>query len=161
MRLKHTLDVHCQHGPDRAPPDAHHVDSLFVERVDGEGGLGKGVPQAAKPTPMPGSSAGSRRDLPCQLLLTRAQTAPRAVLDLCGASLISRALVTVRRCCAYGRTQDSVLSATMCSASSGCKPFGQERRRRRRATGVSRNELFVTRPVSPPCATSPKWPLTN
>ena len=134
--------------------DAHHVDSLFVELVAGEGGLGKGVPQASKPTPMPGSSAGSRRDLPCQLLLTRAQIAPRAVLDLCGASLISRGRLTVRECSAYGCTPCTALSAPVCSASSASKPSARYKRRRRRASEMSQDELSVTRDVSTPCATS-------
>ena len=78
---------------------------------------------------------------------TRAQIAPRAVLDLCGASLISWPAYTVRRCCAYGRTQDSVLSATMCSASSVPKPSARKGTRRRRASAMSQAELFVTRDV--------------
>ena len=67
--------------PYEAPNEAHYVDSLFDERVPGEGALGKGVPQAAHATPVPGNSMESRRDLPCQLLLTHADLAPRAVLD--------------------------------------------------------------------------------
>ena len=65
----------------RAQREAHYVDSLFDERVPGEGALGKAVPQAAHATPVPGSTAASRRDLPCQLFLTHADLAPRAVLD--------------------------------------------------------------------------------
>ena len=127
--------------------DAHHVDSLLVELAAGEGGLGKGVPQAAKPTPMPGSSAGSRRDLPCQLLLTRAQIAPRAVLQLnsCGRLISS-----------CGHSQKKLRTAKHSSPCQEC--FCQVSRagpgrvarkgtREPRASEMSQAELFVTRDV--------------
>ena len=138
----------------RAPPDAHHVDSLFVELVAGEGRLGKGVPQASKPTPMPGSSAGSRRDLPCQLLLTRAQIAPRAVLQLnsCG-HLFSR--------CGWSQEEfrssahSSPCQECACQVSrAGPGRVARKGTREPRASEMSQAELSVTRDVSTPCATS-------
>ena len=82
MRQKNTHWMCTASMLSRTSFDAHCVDSLFGERVAGEGALGKGVAQAASPTPVPASSVGSRRDLPCQLLLARAPLAPRVVLDL-------------------------------------------------------------------------------
>ena len=86
MRQKNTHWMCTASMLSRTSFDAHCVDSLFGERVPGEGALGKGVAKAASPTPVPASSVGSRRDLPCQLLLARAPLAPRAVLLLntCG-----------------------------------------------------------------------------
>ena len=91
MRQKNTHWMCTASMPDRAQFDAHHMDSLFGERVPGEGALGKGVVKAASSTPMPASSVGSRRDLPCQLLLTRAP------LDAsCGAGPLRRVAYILR-----------------------------------------------------------------
>ena len=154
MRLKHTLDVHCLQAGDRHWTDAHHVDSLFVELVAGEGGLGKGVPQASKPTPMPGSSAGSRRDLPCQLLLARAQIAPRAVLQLnsCG-YLISSCGHSQKKL--RSSTHSSPCQECVCQVSrAGPGRVARKGTHKPRASEMSQAELSVTRDTPPPCATS-------
>ena len=130
--------------------DAHHVDSLFVELVAGEGGRGKGVPQASKPTPMPGSSAGSRRDMPCQLLLARAQIAPRAVLQLnsCGYLFSS---------CGWSQEEfrtakhSSPCQECFCQVSrAGPGRVARKGTREPRASEMSQNEVSVTRDVSTP-----------